>query len=67
MQYNTEIPIYLQVIEDLKKKMVQGEFSTRPQASLNWSLQLYTKSIKIQRRTYTAKWKRWDTVLRNGE
>ena len=24
MQYNTEIPIYLQVIEDLKKKMVQG-------------------------------------------
>lgn len=24
MQYNTEIPIYLQVIEDLKKQMVQG-------------------------------------------
>ena len=27
MQYNTEIPIYLQVIEDLKKKMVQGIIS----------------------------------------
>lgn len=27
MQYNTEIPIYLQVIEDLKKKMVQGILS----------------------------------------
>ena len=25
MNYNTEIPIYLQVIQDIKKKMVQGK------------------------------------------
>lgn len=25
MEYNTEIPIYLQVIQDIKKKMVQGK------------------------------------------
>ena len=25
MDYNTEMPIYLQVIHDLKKKMVQGQ------------------------------------------
>lgn len=25
MEYNTEMPIYLQVIQDIKKKMVQGK------------------------------------------
>ncbi len=29
MEYNASAPIYLQVINDLKKRMVKGELKTR--------------------------------------
>ena len=34
MNYNAEIPIYLQVIHDLKKKMIQGKDTSRREASI---------------------------------
>ena len=34
MNYNAEIPIYLQVIHDLKKKMIQGKILPGREASI---------------------------------
>lgn len=59
MEYNTEMPIYLQVIHDLKKKMVQGQLKPGDKMPSNRELAVIYKinqntAARIYREMETA-------------
>ena len=66
MNYNAEMPIYLQVIHDLKKKMIQGKILPGEKLPSNRELAVLYRSIRTLQQESTERWRLMDIVIQSG-
>lgn len=66
MNYNAEIPIYLQVIHDLKKKMIQGKILPGEKLPSNRELAVLYKINQNTAAESTERWRHMDIVIQSG-
>lgn len=66
MNYNAEMPIYLQVIHDLKKKMIQGKILPGEKLPSNRELVTLIRSIRTLQQESTERWRHMDIVIQSG-
>ena len=63
MNYNAEMPIYLQVIHDLKKKMIQGKILPGEKLPSNRELAVLYRTLQQES---TERWRLMDIVIQSG-
>ena len=66
MNYNAEMPIYLQVIHDLKKKMIQGKILPGEKLHPTESWRSFIRSIRTLQQESTERWRLMDIVIQSG-
>lgn len=66
MNYNAEIPIYLQVIHDLKKKMIQERYFPERSFHPTESWRFFIRSIRTLQQGFTERWRHMDIVIQSG-
>ena len=67
MRYENDRPIYLQVIEDISRRLVQGELTPGREASVgqgDWLCSI--RSIRIQPAEFIRKWRVEGFVIQSG-
>ena len=67
MEYNVEVPIYVQVVRDIKKRIVRKQLLPGEKRLPTGNLPYYIRSIRTQRRGSIRRWRQRDTVTRSGD
>ena len=66
MEFKSNTPIYLQVIEDIKSKIIVGEIKPGEKLPSSRELAVMYDINPIQRREYIQRWSAWGYLTQKG-